>query len=195
MNVNRRKRRTATEARDQVLETAARRLQTHGLEGLNIVGVADEVGISHATLIHHFGSSEGMRRALVERMTERLVGDAVATLANNSGLDDLFQELFSVFSTGGHAKLLAWLAIAEEHREPPSDSMRRLFAGLVDACTEHLPEGDVAAARNIIVLVIGTAIGLGVAGDELTHLVGMDEGARADFPRWLANWISTDYVP
>ena len=64
MSVNRRKRRTAAEAREQVLQVAASRLQRYGLEGLNIVGVAEEVGISHATLIHHFGSSEGMRQAL-----------------------------------------------------------------------------------------------------------------------------------
>jgi AcrR family transcriptional regulator len=194
MNVNRRKRRTAEEAKALVLDTAARRLQEFGLEGLNIVGLAEEAGMSHATLIHHFGSSGGMRRALVERMTERLVRDAVATLANNQGLEGLFRELFSVFSTGGHAKLLAWLAIEEGSREPTSESMQTLFTGLVTACAEQLPDGNVDVARNIITLVVSAAIGLGVAGTELSSLVGLDDAAQEDFPRWLAAWIDADQL-
>ena len=194
MSVNRRKRRTAEEAKALVLDAAARRLHERGLEGLNIVGVAEEAGISHATLIHHFGSSEGMRRALVERMSQRLVTDAVASFANNTGLVGLFEELFRVFAAGGHAKLLAWLAIEESHRERPSESMRELFAGLVEACTAQLPQADRATARNIITLVVSAAIGLGVSGDELTDLVGMDADAREAFPAWLAEWIQADQL-
>ena len=135
-----------------------------------------------------------MRRALVERMTERLVVDAVASFANHEGLEGLFQELFSVFSTGGHAKLLAWLAIEEGHRESPSESMRALFSGLVDACTEQLPDSDVEVARNIITLVVSAAIGFGVAGTQLADLVGMEGDAEDDFPRWLADWIDRDQL-
>lgn len=194
MNAQKRKRRTAAQAKALVLDTAARRLQAFGLEGLNIVGVAEEAGISHATLIHHFGSSAGMRQALVERMTERLVRDAVATFANEQGLEGLFGELFSVFSTGGHAQLLAWRAIEEGNREQPSESVRALFAGLVDACAERLPGGDVAAARNLIVLVVSAAIGLGIMGAELAELVGWDDDDQDNFPAWLARWISNDYL-
>lgn len=194
MSANKRKRRTPAEAKVLVLDTAARRLQEFGLEGLNIVGVAEEAGISHATLIHHFGSTAGMRRALVESMTERLVRDAVASFANHEGLEGLFEELFAVFSTGGHAKLLAWLAIEEGNRETPTESMQTLFSGLVDACAQQLPECDVAAARNLITLVVSAAIGLGVAGDELTGLVGLDGAGQEAFPRWLAAWIGDEYL-
>ncbi len=64
-----RRRRTAEESKTIILEVAAKRLREHGLEGLNITGVAEEAGISHATLIHHFGSSGGMRDALADKMT------------------------------------------------------------------------------------------------------------------------------
>ena len=59
---------------------AARRLREHGLEGLNITGVAEEAGISHATLLHHFGSSGGMRDALAEKMTYDLIRDLLAAM-------------------------------------------------------------------------------------------------------------------
>ena len=189
MNVNRRKRRTAEESKAIVLDTAERRLAQLGLGGLNIVGVAKAAGITHATLIHHFGSSAGMRRALVEHMTARLIDEAMATLNQDAGLSTLFRDLFAVLSTGGHAKLLAWLAIEESHREPATTATRQLFRELIDACAQHLPGNDVAGARNIVTLVVGAAIGLGVAGDALTDLVGMDDEARAQFPDWLASRV------
>ena len=94
MNVNRRRRRTAEESKAIVLDTAEKRLAQLGLEGLNIVGVAKAAGITHATLIHHFGSSAGMRRALVEHMTARLIDEAMATLNQDAALSTLFRDLF-----------------------------------------------------------------------------------------------------
>jgi AcrR family transcriptional regulator len=188
MNVNKRKRRTPEEARTLILDTAERRLAALGLEGLHIVGVSHEAGISHATLIHHFGSSDGMRRALIERMTERLISDAVATLEKDAGMATLFRDLFAVFTTGGHARLLAWLALDDEHREPPSAATRALFDKLIQACAEQLP-GEIDAARNVVILVVSAAIGIGVAGEPLNALVGMDARARKAFPEWLASRV------
>lgn len=185
----RRKRRTPQEARKLVLDTAERRLKEHGLDGLNIVGVAREAGISHATLLHHFGSSEGMRQALVERMTQRLIREALAALGQEAELRTLFRDLFEVFSTGGHAKLLAWMNIEQAHRAPPSPEIRQGFAELIAAAASQLPGGDAASARNVLVLVVAAAIGLGVAGDGLLALAGMDDEARATFPDWLAGSI------
>jgi len=185
----RRRRRTPEEARELVLDTAERRLKSKGLEGLNIVGVAREAGISHATLLHHFGSSAGMRQALVERMTRRLISEALATLGQEAEVTTLFHDLFEVFSTGGHAKLLAWMNIEAAHRAPPSPEIRAGFAELIDTAARQLPNGDPESARNILVLVVAAAIGLGIAGEGLLALAGMDDAARAAFPDWLAGRI------
>jgi len=75
MSVNNpvRKRRTAEEAKTLILETAAERLRDQGVDGLTVKGVAEQAGMSHATLIHHFGSSEDMRRELEVHMTSKLL--------------------------------------------------------------------------------------------------------------------------
>lgn len=189
MNVNRRLRRTPEEARTLILDTAEARLAEHGLAGLNIVGVAKEAGISHATLIHHFGSSGGMRRALVERMSEQLVHQAVSAIGDNAEIHAVFRRLFAVFSTGGHAKLLAWLAIEEDQQPEPNPKRRELFRGLIEACAAQLPSHDLEAARNLVTLVVAAAIGLGVAGEPLMELVGMDAASRHGFPDWLAERV------
>jgi len=68
-----------------------------------------------------------MRQALVQRMSTRLLGGAVAAIGNNDEISNLFRELFAVFSTGGHAKLLAWLAIEEGQRPTPTPEQFDLF--------------------------------------------------------------------
>ncbi|MGE0621847.1 MAG: TetR/AcrR family transcriptional regulator [Pseudomonadales bacterium] len=189
MNVNRRTRRTPEEARTLILETAERRLAEMGLEGLNVVGLAKAAGISHATLLHHFGSADEMRQALVQRMSERLITEAVAAIGDNDEITAVMRELFDVFSTGGHAKLLAWLAIEEGQRPVPSPAQFALFDGLIRASAESMLGGDIATARNLLTLVVSAAIGLGVAGGQLMDLVGMDEADRRVFPDWLAGRI------
>ncbi len=186
MSVNRRARRTPEEARALILDTAERRLAELGLEGLNVVGLSRAAGISHATLLHHFGSADGMRQALVQRMSQRLIREAMAAIGDNEEIAAVVRQLFAVFSTGGHAKLLAWLAIEEGQRLEPSGEQYALFDALIRASAESMLGGDVATARNLLTLVVSAAIGLGVAGDQLMDLVGMDTDARRSFPDWLA---------
>lgn len=189
MNVNRRTRRTPEEARALILDTAEQRLAELGLEGLNVVGLAKAAGISHATLLHHFGSADGMRQALVQRMSERLINEAVAAIGKNDKIAAVIGELFDVFTTGGHAKLLAWLAIEEGQRPTPNPELYVLFDALIRESAERMLGGDLTAARNLVTLVVAAAIGLGVAGEQLMGLVGMDQAGRKAFPDWLAGRI------
>jgi AcrR family transcriptional regulator len=189
MNVNRRTRRTPEEARSLVLDTAEQRLAEHGLDGLTIVGVARAAGMSHATVIHHFGSTAGMRRALVDRMSERLISDTMAAMGDDAELESVVRKLFALFSTGGHARLLAWLAIEDEHRALPTDARRERFRALIDSTARRLPSGSRDSARNIVTLVIAAAIGLGIGGEPLMELVGMDAQDREAFPAWLESRI------
>ncbi len=82
-----RKRRSAEEARLVILDAAQARLGQYGISGLNIVDVARDAGMSHATLIHHFGNTNDMRRALVHHMTDRLLRDMISVLRSDSAFD------------------------------------------------------------------------------------------------------------
>ena len=98
-----RKRRTPEQARADILGAAENRLQKLGLEGLNVVGVAEDAGLSHASVIHHFGNTAGMRKALAERMTEALLRDLVGALKNNTEPQKILAALFHAMIGGGHA--------------------------------------------------------------------------------------------
>lgn len=180
-----RKRRTADEAKQLILNTAERRLGEMGLQGLNIVGVANEAGISHATLIHHFGNAEGMRSALADHMTEHLIADVMGALDQDVPAKQLFEDLFRTLSGGGHAKLLAWMAVEEG---TSTAHTQKSFDSLIRACADRLETFDIEQVRNIVFLVAATAIGANIA-TAMPTLIGMNRASVEAFPEWFARQV------
>lgn len=197
----RRTRRSAEEARALILKVAEQRLAEHGLEGLNIADVAREAGISHGTLLHHFGSSEGMRAALVTRMADALLDEVLGLETHGEpDLDSMgafFERLFAQLSSGGHARLIAWLMLArgrESGQAAPMAATARRFDHLVGHIARRLNEAGRAgeadrAARYIVLLVTSSAVGLGVARDTLLPQLALSEGDETRYARWLSGVI------
>lgn len=184
-----RRRRTAEESRSNILEVAAKRLREQGLEGLNITGVAEEAGISHATLIHHFGSSGGMRDALADKMTMDLLQDMVDALAANVPTSQLTRNVFSTLAVGGHAKLIAWRAVENSDPERDVSATQALFEKLLETTQRNFDVGNRAEVQNVIFLVAIAAIGYGLAGDVLSNVLGMSEEEVETFPEWLTEHL------
>ena len=180
-----RRRRTAEESKSIILEVAANRLRRHGLEGLNITGVAEEAGISHATLIHHFGSSGGMRDALADKMSLALIRDLVEALDARVPSSELIQNVFDALASGGHAKLLAWRAVEGSGGPADTTEVAELFKRLLTAIREVLDVETDAQARQMIYLVAIAAIGHGLAGEVLAQLLGMPGEELEQFPSWM----------
>ncbi len=187
-----RKRRTAEESRSLILEVAARRLRDYGMEGLNITGVADEAGISHATLIHHFGSTAGMREALAEKMTLDLISDLVSALGENVPPSELIGNVFDALAAGGHAKLIAWRAVDAGDGSAQRDlsDVASLFERLLATSAEVLQPDTQEELRRMIYFVAVAAIGHGLAGDTLSRMLGMNAEERDAFPAWLSKRLS-----
>ncbi len=190
MNV--RRRRTAEESRSLILEVAARRLREHGMDGLNITGVAEEAGISHATLIHHFGSSGGMREALANKMTLDLMADLVSALGEKVPPRELISNVFDALAAGGHAKLIAWRAVDGEGDPSQYDlaAVTEMFERLIATSAEVLNPENQEELRQVIYLVAIAAIGHGLAGATLARVLGMSNEEVHAFPEWLNERLS-----
>lgn len=188
MNVNKEKpkriRRTAEEARTVILEVAASRLASMGLEGLNISGVAKQAGMSHGTVIHHFGSTAAMREALFAQMTGALLQGIVTALGHQQSPEQILDRLFATLSGGGHGKLLAWLALEPQAFDAPSDR-GAMFSSIVETIARE--SGHQENARQTVFLVALAAVGLSISGDQLADLVGLTGEEQQQFPTWLAD--------
>jgi AcrR family transcriptional regulator len=111
----RRTRRTAEDARTQILDAAERRLVGSGMKGIRLQDVAADVGISHPTVLHHFGSRERLVNAVIKRRIAAMMQDVTDALAgaapDERSAVALFERLFKAFGPGGNARVAAFLAL------------------------------------------------------------------------------------
>ena len=188
-NNNKRIRRSPEEAKALILGVAAERLAKMGLDGLNISGVAKAAGMSHATVIHHFGSTAAMREALLAEMTRELLADVISALDHHESTELVLDRLFKTLSQDGHGKLLAWLSLEAPVAFRPEGGTVGLFSNIIDTIAEE--SGDRSHAKHLVYLVAVAAMGLSICGDSLAQLVDLDKEERQTFPGWLAAHIQT----
>ena len=187
-NVKKRIRRTPEEAKRDILAAATARLSELGLEGLNISGVARDAGMSHATVIHHFGSTRAMREALLRQMTQTLLTDVMQALDHHESPVQILDRLFNMLSQDGHGRLLAWLALDQQQVEG-AEFNGQLFHSIIDRIA--LDSGDHSHAKHLVYLVALAAMGMSISGDSMAALVGLTDTERGEFPAWLAAHIAS----
>jgi len=199
MVMTKRVRRSAATARSAVLDAAERRLREHGLDGLAIADVAADAGMSHATLLHHFGSSDGMRVALTERMATNLLSEITELMQRNDvdrHGDEFYVHLFAALSGGGHAKLIGWQSLMGASAPPMGNESRVLFRQVLDGLRVRLmsygrdPTAAEREARFIVLLVVSSAIGFGIGRKPLLDDVGLTDTTEPEFARWLSRVVS-----
>src|SRR5438270_3100651 len=112
-----RARRTPEEARQLILETAQQLIARAGPEGLRLQEIAAAAGISHPLILHHFGSREGLVRALTQQAVAELRDKLIATMGSAEySLEEQLDQVFDAFRDG-LAQRLAWLATIDPSGE------------------------------------------------------------------------------
>ncbi|MFD5244914.1 TetR/AcrR family transcriptional regulator [Amycolatopsis sp. NPDC058340] len=74
--------------RPELLEAVTDHVLSHGLAGLAMRPLAVAVGVSHGTLLHHFGSKENLVTEVVDLLRQRLK-DAASLAGSPAGLASL----------------------------------------------------------------------------------------------------------
>jgi AcrR family transcriptional regulator len=199
MKSTKRTRRSAPAARTAVLDAAEKRLREHGLEGLAIADVAADAGMSHATLLHHFGSSDGMRTALIERMATNLLSEVTQLLQRDDVArhsDEFYIHLFAALAGGGHAKLIGWQHLMGNDAPSMSGETRALFRQVLDGLRVRLMSFGRDAteaereARFIVLLVVSSALGFGIGRAPFLDDVGLTDTSETEFARWMGRVVS-----
>ena len=65
--------RTGIRRREQIVATAISVFGEYGFAGGSIRTIADRVGVSHATLLQHFGTKEGLLTAVLQEWDRQTV--------------------------------------------------------------------------------------------------------------------------
>lgn len=107
-----RKRRTPEQAREEILSAAENNLIKDGIEGLRIEALSEATGMRHSNVIHHFGSADAVKSALMVRISKRLIDEIDNLLrdADPSGVNTtkMVERTFAAFSKPEITALVAW---------------------------------------------------------------------------------------
>jgi AcrR family transcriptional regulator len=172
----RRRRRSAEEARAEALAAARTLLIERGPGAVTLKAVADELGMAHSNLLHHFGTAGELQSELMSLMVrdlEAALMETVAHLRSDAAAPRiLIDKVFDAFDKGGAGRLAAWISLSGslQYLEP----VRRAVGELVRAIDERFAreEGDVHTAVTSAVLFVALmAFGDAVIGQPLKDML------------------------
>ena len=155
---------------DRVLDVAERLMQTVGFNGFSYADISAEIGLTKATLHHHFSTKAQLGQALIERYGERFRAALSALDASSAGAPrklERYVQLYRDVLSGQRLCLCGMLAA--EYRtlpQPMQVGIRQFFdaneiwlAGVVDegrrARVFHLR----GSARDLARMLLGALEG------------------------------------
>jgi AcrR family transcriptional regulator len=110
-----RRRRSSDEAQTAILDATEARLREVGPGGIRLQEVAKTVGMSHSTVLHHFGSREVLIEAVVARAIESIQAglfEQVVAAPGTEGIQAVLDRVAAQMKDNGRARTLMWLALA-----------------------------------------------------------------------------------
>ena len=189
-------RRTPEEARRLILETAQELIARAGPEGLRLQEIAAAAGISHPLILHHFGSREGLVRALVHQAVGELRDKLIASVGSaDYSLEQQLDQVFDAFRDG-LAQRLAWLATIDP--AGPEADAAMIMRDIADSLhARHVAAASPGLAReradteSLIHLIAVAAFGDAILGPRLRRSAGLPPTSDAEhrFRAWFADLL------
>jgi AcrR family transcriptional regulator len=186
-------RRQPEDARALILDAAEAQMTVDGPAGLRLKDVARAASVSHPTILHHFGSREGLVRALNQRSLDALRASVLAQLGSEEPGGDNIKHTFAAYRDGVAQRLL-WLIQSGTEQTPAG---LKLFDEIVDALhavrVKFAAPGmapDIEDTRAVIHLTTLAAFGDAIIGPRLRQRDGVKETAQRDrFEKWFAKLL------
>ncbi|AJA08547.1 transcriptional regulator [Sphingopyxis fribergensis] len=178
-----RRKRSGVEVREEGLIAARRLLLDGGPAAVTLASVGHEIGMSHANVLHHFGSAAGLQSALMGSMVTDLTTalDNVVELLKTDATAPrtVADRVFDAFDKGGAGQLAAWIILSGdvEHLEPVREAVRGLVEAIVGQSTDDAAPDRVRAA---VLMMAVSAFGDALIGPHVRDMLDQPEDAMRD---------------
>lgn len=186
----RRRRRSADEAKNEALASARKLLIASGPTAVTLKAVADDLGMTHTNLLHHFGTAGELQSELMSAMVRDLAAalmDAVAHLRSDEAAPRaLIDIVFDAFDRGGAGTLAAWISLSGNFKY--LQPVRAAVAELVKAVEEKFvyEKGDPHMGVTSAVLFVALmAFGDAVIGEPLKEMLERERAASRKVAAFL----------
>jgi AcrR family transcriptional regulator len=171
-----RRRLTPEASRDAALEAARALLLEDGPQAVTLKAVAGRVGRTHANLLHHFGSADGLQQALIERMAAAIVAtirDAVRRSRAERDPAELVDVVFDAFGAGGAGALASWMILTgnRDALDPVLTAIHDLVEEL--ARDEERPDAPI---RDETLQLVLAALGDALLGAAMARALELPRG-------------------
>jgi AcrR family transcriptional regulator len=156
-----RRRLSPEESRGAALDAARELLVEIGPQAVTLKAVAARVGRTHANLLHHFGSADGLQKALIARMAIGIVGTIKAAVVRSRAVQDpaeVVELVFDAFGTNGAGALASWMILNgnEDALDPILTAIHDLVEDLAAEHDDGVPIHD--ETLQLVLMALGDAL-------------------------------------
>lgn len=148
---------------------------------MTLKAVGARIGRTHANLLHHFGSAEGLQQALIARMAGEItatIRDAV--LGNRAGEPDpraIVDLVFDAFDRGGAGALASWMILSGNR--DALDPILSAVHDLVDELADGAPPAHRTIQEETLQLML-LALGDALLGAAMARALDLPRGRARD---------------
>ena len=178
-----RRKRLGAEVREEGLAAARGLLLKGGPSAVTLANIGDEIGMSHANVLHHFGSAASLQSALMGSMINDLTValDHVVEMPKTDAAAPrvVADRVFDAFDKGGAGPLAAWIILSGDikHLAPVREAVRSLVEAIVgQSKDEAAPE----RVRLAVLMMAVTAFGDAVIGPHVRDMLDQKDDAMRD---------------
>lgn len=172
---SKRRKRMGPEVREEALAIARRLLLERGPSAVTLANVGDELSMTHANVLYHFGSASGLQSTLMQSMINDLtvaLNRIAATLDGSIiGPVVVVDHIFHAFNAGGAGPVAAWIILSgkAEYLAPLHDALNFLAGEIASL------EGGARAnerVRQAVLMITVAAFGDAVFGPNVRGMLG-----------------------
>ncbi len=193
-----RRRLDAGAARALILDATEKRLAEVGPAGIRLQEVAAKAGVSHPTVLHHFGSRELLVKAVITRALHSINAALVATMNASSGdheqLATMLESVAVALEKNGHGRVITWLALEGHHFDGAEVGLSEVVDATHALRLQRAKRGRKPTredtARTVVLASIALVGGSVLAPTMLKNAgLGADPRAAIHFRSWLARLL------
>jgi len=179
-----RRRLSPEESREAALEAARGLLVEVGPQAVTLKAVASRIGRTHANLLHHFGSADGLQKALIASMARHIVGtikSAVLRAREREDPAEVVDLTFDAFGKNGAGALASWMILSgnEDALDPILDAIHDLVEELAQDSDPAMPIRE--ETLQLVLMALGDAL----LGAPMARALGLPRDKARELARTM----------
>jgi AcrR family transcriptional regulator len=180
-----RRRMSPDESRAAALGAARALLVEIGPQAVTLKAVGARIGRTHANLLHHFGSAEGLQKALIADLAARIVGTIKAAVIRSREAEDPAEVVdltFDAFGKNGAGALASWMILTGN--ENALDPILTAIHDLVEELAQDHQSAGAPIREETLQLVL-MALGDALLGGPMAKTLGLSRDTARQLARGM----------